>query len=150
MPSQMKRRFIDSNIFIYVLLKDPRYGEACLRILERVERGEEQGVTSTLTLSQVIAHLARHGRGEAIKLFIDYVREIGMMVIETTFLDFVEAVTEMGELNLDYKIWDDLVISCQMKRSGVQEIYTNDRDFEKIKWVKPIFPVRINGAKGRA
>jgi len=62
------------------------------------------------------------------------------MVIETTFLDFVEAVTKMGEPDLDYKIWDDLIISCQMKRSGIQEIYTNDKDFEKIKWVKPIFP----------
>ena len=140
MSSQMKRRFIDSNIFIYVLLKDPRYGKACLKILDRVERGEEQGVTSTLVLSQVIAHLARRGKGEAIKLFIDYVRETGIIVIETMFLDFVEAVIEMGELNLDYKIWDDLIISCQMKRSGVQEIYTNDKDFEKIKWVKPIFP----------
>jgi len=140
MPSQMKRRFIDSNIFIYVLLKDPSYGKACLRILEKVERGEEQGVISTLALGQVIAHLARRGKGEAIKLFIDYVRETGIIVIETTFLDFVEAITEMGELNLDYEIWDDLIISCQMKRSGVQEIYTNDKDFEKIKWVKPIFP----------
>ena len=102
--------------------------------------GEEQGVISTLALGQVIAHLARRGKGEAIKLFIDYVRETGMIVIETTFLDFVEAVTEMDELNLDYKIWKDLIISCQMKRTGVQEIYTNDKDFEKIKWIKPISP----------
>jgi len=136
----MKRRFIDSNIFIYVLLKDPRHGKACLRILERMEKGEEQGITSTLVLSQVIAHLARRKKGEAIKLFIDYIRETGIIVIETTFLDFVEAVTKIGEPGLDYKIWDDLVISCQMKRSGIQEIYTNDEDFEKIKWVKPIFP----------
>ena len=140
MPSQMKRRFIDSNIFIYILLKDPRYGKACLRILERMEKGEEQGITSTLVLSQVIAHLARRKKGEAIKLFIDYIRETGIIVIETTFLDFVEAVTEMSKLNLGYRIWDDLIISCQMKRNGVQEIYTNDKDFEKIKWVKPIFP----------
>ena len=140
MSSQMKRRFIDSNIFIYVLLKDPRHGKACLRILERIEKGEEQGITSTLVLSQVIAHLARRRKGEAIKLFIDYIRETGIIVIETTFLDFVEAVTEMSKLNLGYRIWDDLIISCQMKRNGVQEIYTNDKDFEKIKWVKPIFP----------
>ena len=140
MPSQMKRRFIDSNIFIYILLKDPRYGKACLRILERMEKGEEQGITSTLVLSQVIAHLARRKKGEAIKLFIDYIRETGIIIIETTFLDFVEAVTEMSKLNLGYRIWDDLIISCQMKRNGVQEIYTNDKDFEKIKWVKPIFP----------
>ena len=140
MSSQMKRRFIDSNIFIYVLLKDPRHGKACLRILERMEKGEEQGITSTLVLSQVIAHLARRRKGEAIKLFIDYIRETGIIVIETTFLDFVEAVTEMSKLNLGYRIWDDLIISCQMKRNEVQEIYTNDKDFEKIKWVKPIFP----------
>ena len=140
MRSQMRRRFIDSNIFIFVLLKDPRYGEACLRILENVERGEEHGVTSTLALSQVIAHLARRGKGEAIKPFIDYVRETGIIIIETTFLDFVEAITEMGKHKLDYRIWDDLIISCQMRRNGVQEIYTNDKDFEKIEWVKPVFP----------
>ena len=85
MSSQMKRRFIDSNIFIYVLLKDPRYGEACLRILEKVEKGEEQGITSTLALSQVIAHLARRGKGEAIKPFIDYVRETGIIVIAVSY-----------------------------------------------------------------
>jgi len=102
--------------------------------------GGGAGIISTLALGQVIAHLARRGKGEAIKLFIDYVRETGMIVIETTFLDFVEAVTEMDELDLDYKIWNDLIISCQMKRTGVQEIYTNDKDFEKIKWIKPISP----------
>lgn len=94
-------------------------------------KGEGQGITSTLVLSQVIAHLARRKKGEAIKLFIDYIRETGIIVIETTFLDFVEAVTEMSKLNLGYRIWDDLIISCQMKRNGVQEIYTNDKDFKK-------------------
>lgn len=139
MPSQMKRRFIDSNIFIYVLLKDPRYGVECLRILEGIEKGEEQGVTSTLVLSQVAAHLARRGKGEVVRLFINYIRDIGMLVMETTFLDFVEAITEIGRLNLDYSMWDDVILSCQMRRAGIQEIYTNDKDFEKINWVKPIF-----------
>lgn len=140
MPSQMRRRFIDSNIFIYVLLKDPRYGKTCLKMLERVEKGEEQGVTSTLVLSQVLAYLARRGKGEAIKLFVDYICEIGIVVIETTLPDFVEAITEMSKLSLDHSLWDDLIISCQMRRNRIEEIYTNDKDFEKIKWVKPISP----------
>ncbi len=140
MPSQMKCRFIDSNIFIYVLLKDPRYGQACLRMLERVENGEEQVATSTLVLSQVVAHLARRGKGEAIKLFINYIHEIGIMVIETTFLDFVEATMEMNKLDLNSNMWDDLILACQMRRTGIYEIYTNDKDFEKIEWVKAIFP----------
>ena len=49
-PFQMRRRFIDSNIFVYFLLKDPKYGEASLRILKNIEQGEEKGVTSTLIL----------------------------------------------------------------------------------------------------
>ena len=140
MRSQMKRRFIDSNIFIYVLLKDPRYGAACLRILEGMEQGEEQGVTSTLVLSQVAAHLARRGRSEAVKMFIDYIRETGIEVMETTFLDFIEAIAEMSKRRLNYNMWDDVVLSCQMRRAKIQEIYTQDRDFEKMGWVKPIFP----------
>ena len=112
MRSQMKRRFIDSNIFIYILLKDPKYGEACLRILERLEKWEEQGVTSTLVLSQVVAHLARRRKGDVIKLFIDYIRETGIMVMETEFSDFMEAIAEMDRLNIDYSMWDDIIISC--------------------------------------
>lgn len=91
-------------------------------------------------LSQVVAHLARRGKGEAIKLFIKYIREAGMIVMETTFLDFVEAIMEINKLNLSYSMRDDLIISFQMKRAKIQEIYTNDKDFEKIKSVKPIFP----------
>ncbi len=137
---QMKRRFVDSNIFIYVLLKDPMYGVACLEILERMERGEEQGVTSTLVISQVAAHLSRRGKGEVVKSFIDYLYEVGILVLETKLQDFMEAFAEISRLNLDYGVWDDVVLSCQMKRAKIQEIYTNDKDFEKIEWVKPIFP----------
>ena len=143
MRSQMRRRFIDSNIFIYVLFKDPRYGIACLRVLEGIEQGEEQGVTSTLVLSQVVAQLARRGKGEAIKIFIDYIRETGIEVMETTFLDFIEAVAEMSRRRLNYNMWDDVVLSCQMRRAKIQEIYTQDRDFEKVGWVKPIFPQEL-------
>lgn len=105
-----------------------------------MERGEEQGVTSTLVLSQVATHLTRHGKGEVIKPFIDYFYETGILVLETTFLDFMEAIAEMNKLNLDSSMWDDIILSCQMRKAEIQEIYTNDKDFEKINWVKPIFP----------
>lgn len=36
-------------------------------------------------------------------------------------------------------MWDDLVITAQMKRLGITEIYSNDKDFDRIPWIKRIF-----------
>ena len=43
-------RFIDSNIFIYVLANEPYYGAAVRRILARIEEGEEACI-STLVIA---------------------------------------------------------------------------------------------------
>jgi len=67
--------FIDSNIIIYVLMKDPEYGERALRHLCRVESGEIRGVISTLILSQIYAYLKRRGKVEVIEKFSSYVEE---------------------------------------------------------------------------
>jgi len=54
-------------------------------------------------------------------------------------LDFEEARSIQRQQDLPWAIWDDMVIVAQMKRINVNEIYSNDRDFDKIPWVKRIF-----------
>ena len=41
--------------------------------------------------------------------------------------------------SLKWRFWDDLVIAAQMSRMGIREIYSNDKDFDKIPGVKRIF-----------
>jgi len=135
----LKTRFIDSNIFIYVLLKDPRYGKTALQILERIERGEERGLTSTLTLTQVYAHLIRRKKGKVIAKVYEYLDEAPIDVIDTKYDDFKKAFELRKEKNLPWEMWDDLVIASQMMRAKVEEIYSNDEDFDKIPGVKRIF-----------
>jgi predicted nucleic acid-binding protein len=40
---------------------------------------------------------------------------------------------------ISWEAWDDLVIASQMKRLGVKEIYSNDRDFDLIPDIKRVF-----------
>ncbi|MBS7645611.1 type II toxin-antitoxin system VapC family toxin [Candidatus Bathyarchaeota archaeon] len=131
--------FIDSNIFIYVMFKDPLYGDIALDILERLERGGEFGIVSTLILSQVFAHLARRKKWNAMDKFLEYIGEVPMRVVETTLEDFRRAGELGRRLKLNWRPWDDLIIASQMKRLKVKKIYSNDADFDAISDVERMF-----------
>ena len=75
-----------------------------------------------------------------IPIFLDYLRSLVTLTkIETTFEDFLQATTLMKEYGLDEKMWDDLIIYSQMKRMKINEIYSNDSDYDKLKDIKRIF-----------
>ncbi len=125
---------------MYVLSSDPRYSGRALSILEDAENGVYEAYTSTLVVSQVLAHLERRRRREAMVKFLEYLDEGYVDVVETTYEDYRLSLLLAEEYGLDYsRLWDDLVIASQMKRLGVNEIYSNDSDFDKIPWVKRIF-----------
>jgi predicted nucleic acid-binding protein len=54
-------------------------------------------------------------------------------------LDFEEAKAIQSQFNLPWSMWDDMVIAAQMKRLNINEIYSNDGDFDKIPWIKRTF-----------
>ncbi len=81
-----ERKFVDSNVFLYVLRADPRYGERAKVLL-----GEGRLVTSTLVISQVLAHLERKGSLNAIPLFLEFLEDHPVEVLPTLFEDFIEA-----------------------------------------------------------
>jgi len=135
----MNSRFVDSNVFIYVLMEDPSYSAKALGILSGIEQGSESGWTSTLALSQVFSHLKKRRKYQAIDKFYDFLDGTPVRVTETTREDLTEARTTREKQNLPWTIWDDLVIASQMRRLGVSEIYSNDRDFDKLDGVKRFF-----------
>lgn len=134
------RRFIDANVFVYLLSADPRYSSKALEVLEAAEKGLYEAYTSTLPVSQVLAHLERRGRHRALSLFLDYLEDSPVTVVETTWRDILEArrLAEENRLPL-HSMWDDLVIAAQMKRLGIEEIYSNDRDFDRVPGIRRLF-----------
>ncbi len=132
-------RFIDSNIFIYHLAGDEQYGETASKIIERVSKGEEV-VASTLILSQVIAYLRWKKRTYVIPRFIDFLRSSPTIhKLETDFADFASAQKLQEETEVAWEAWDDLIIASQMLRTGVTEIYSNDKDFDTIPGIRRTF-----------
>lgn len=135
----MTVRFIDSNIFIYHLAGDEQHGETASKIIGRISRGEE-AAASTLIFSQVIAYLRWKKKTYAIPKFIDYLRSSPTIhKLETCFTDFVSAQKLQEATGVKWEAWDDLVISAQMLRAGIKEIYSNDEDFDAISKVRRIF-----------
>ncbi|BES81772.1 type II toxin-antitoxin system VapC family toxin [Pyrodictium abyssi] len=134
------RRFIDSNVFVYVLSADPRFSTHALAVLEDAENGAYEAYTSTLVVSQVLAHLERRRRRRALTAFLEYLEESPIKVVETTMEDYLEARRLAEKAGLEFpSMWDDLVIAAQMKRLGISEVYSNDRDFDRIPGVRRLF-----------
>ena len=132
-------RFVDSNIFIYHLAGDERYGETASKIIGRISKGEEV-TASTLILSQVIAYLRWKKKTYVIPRFIDYLRSSPTIhKLETGFTDFATAQKLQEEAKVGWEAWDDLIIAAQMLRTGITEIYSNDKDFDTIPKIKRVF-----------
>ena len=132
-------RFVDSNGFVYHMARDPKYSNIATQIIERVEEGEE-AVTSTLVISQVCSYLRWKRRDDVIPVFLGFLSSLPNLIkVDTTFIDFIQAREICIKHSLDWKLWDDLIITAQMKRLKIYEIYSNDKDFDSIPGIKRIF-----------
>ncbi len=132
-------RFLDSNVFMYHLTADATYGQKARTIIEKIESGEN-AATSTLVIAQVCSYLKWKKKENVIPLFLSFLKGLtSLQKIETNILDFEEARSLQSQLNLPWSMWDDLVITAQMKRLNIKEIYSNDQDFDKIPKIKRIF-----------
>lgn len=132
-------RFIDANVFVYHIAQDPRYGELATTIIKRIEGGE-QVATSTLVISQVCGYLKWKRRSDVVPIFLAFLRSLPNLVkVDTTFMDFIQSQEFCIEHSIHWSLWDDLIIAEQMKRLKIDEIYSNDVDFDTIPGVKRIF-----------
>jgi predicted nucleic acid-binding protein len=130
---------VDSNIFVYHLAADQVYGERAKKIIERIEGGEES-FTSTLVIAQVCSYLKWKKQENVIPLFLSFLKGlVSLQKVETSILDFEEARNIQRRYNLSWTMWDDILIVAQMKRIGINEIYSNDKDFDRIPQIKRIF-----------
>jgi predicted nucleic acid-binding protein len=130
---------VDSNIFVYHLAADPVHGQKAKKILENIQDGEKCA-TSTLIITQVCSYLKWKKKHEAIPIFLSFLKRLTSLdKVETTVLDFEEARSVQSALKLSWSMWDDIVIAAQMKRLKMKEIYSNDKDFDNIQWVKRLF-----------
>jgi len=131
-------RFVDSNIFIYHIDRNPAFGEVSKAILQRIENGEE-AFTTTLVMEEVIIHVEQEYSPRDIPAVIRSILSYTSLRIIPYAIDDMLRAGEILE-NTNFTVdWDDALIAAVMGKLGIIEIYSNDHHFDKISSLKRIF-----------
>lgn len=150
--------FIDSNIFLYVILSHPRYRYSCKRFLERVDEGDLHGLTSVLVCNEVVHKLMIAEVVEKLnvepKSAVEHIKKnytvIGELKKAWNALEVINQIENLRIEEIDRQILMDAVEFSKkygllsndafhvavMKKYGVKNIATNDKDFERVDWIK--------------
>ena len=145
--------YVDSNIFIYDATDHPKYAASCSLFLDRVESGEITGVTSILSINEIVHKLSIIELSTKLKkkpaLIIPLIKKDPSLLdnLETPFLA-AENIMNMNLeiINLFVPIFiaalefmkrnrlmsNDAIHVATMKRYGITNIATNDPDFERV------------------
>jgi predicted nucleic acid-binding protein len=130
-------RFVDANVFIYVLVKSPEKDyQISQRILRRIENGEE-AATSLAVIQEVVDWLEYNNGKKEARSFLTAVNSyLTMNKLNTTWNDFLTALDDMDEHNIDFV---DALTLQTMKKNKINEIYSNDKDFDRVKSIERIW-----------
>ena len=130
-------KFVDANVFIYMIRQSPQNDyEISKKILQRIENGEAT-TTSSAVIQEVIDWLEYNNRRKEIGDFLMAVNSyLSMNKISVAWESFIPSIPEMYEKQIDFV--DSLTLQV-MKEADINEIYSHDKDFERIEWVKRIW-----------
>ena len=135
----MRRRFVDTNVFLRFLTKDdPATFERCRDLFRKGIEGEVILVTSGMVIAELIWTLLSYYKVPKAEVVEKMAVIIGTKGIDIPDRDIIaESLILFGRKNVDYI---DAYNAMLMKRHRLEEIYSYDRDFEEIESVKRLEP----------
>ncbi len=126
--------YLDSNLIIYAILDETGVGEWARGMLEKVQNEEMPACTSFLTFDEVFYKVNKvRGIEVAVKNL-----EAFLTMPNMRFFDVDDAVVWKAlELIKEYKILPrDAIHAATALIAGAETIYSEDRDFDRIKGLK--------------
>jgi len=133
-------RFVDTNIFLRFLINDdPVRADACEALFRRAVEGRELLFTNAMVIAEIVWVLESYYDRPRME-----VREKVEKILNTRNLHcenteiIIEALAVYAEKNTDYI---DAFNACSLKRQSVAELYSYDRHFDRIDWLKRIEPI---------
>ena len=133
-PHQRERIGLDTNVFIYFLENHPRYGSWCASLFDRIERGHNPAVTSTVTLLELLVQPYREQKEEL-------VQKIFALTSTYPKLEWVPVTTDVAdraaELRARYRLStpDAIQLSTAIGHK-VTRFYGNDRSLLRVKEIE--------------
>lgn len=135
-------RFLDANVFIYAYYKPKRelteeqkiMKEKAKGIIRRINDGKEEVITTVVHLSEVCNILKRAMKLYDLQTFLIGLYSMDNVKIVDVSKDmYFTAIGLMDEFKLDP---NDCLAVLVMKQEGINEIYTFDKGFDNVGWIK--------------
>ncbi len=135
-------RFLDTNIFIrFITGDDPTKAAACLDLFQRLRSGAESCTTCEAVITEVVYVCSSRATynlpSQAIRARLAPLLALpGLRIADKgVHLRALDLLVEHPTLD-----FEDMVLAAHMERSGESEIYSYDRDFDRIPGVRRIEP----------
>jgi predicted nucleic acid-binding protein len=132
---------IDSNILVYVLNKDLPEHLACKEILINVVNGKE-----LVSIPSIVFMECFHALVKAFKFKEVEVKKRLIAIIDSKNINVLDIST--SSILLAFEIAEkyrtggrDSLIAASLLENKIQEIYSHDSDFDKIKLIRRIDPI---------
>ena len=131
----MRKKFIDTNIFLRYLTKDdPSKYDKCREIFKKAVEGKIELATSGIVIAELIWTLLSYYK----VLKVDVIEKISIIVsTENLHIPDKNIITDAlvlyGRKNIDYI---DAYNAVFMKYHNLNEIYSYDEDFDVVEDIK--------------
>ena len=140
-------KYLDTNVIIYAIENDPKYGKECKKILLDVEKGKIKVCASMLVLveflnvlTKINKILKRENKEEInIKKNVEALLSLPITWFDLNFLVIKKASEyEYNISGVDY------IHLASIEINNIKEIITADEEFNKISFLKKIDPLKYS------
>ena len=126
--------YLDSNVFIYAALGGEKEGSWCRDLIRRVTEGEDEAVTSALTVDEVV-YQVRVSRG------LEASVQVGEAVLQMAHLTVApaDAETLWKSLDLGRRLGlypRDAIHAATALLRGTSDLISEDTDFDKVEGLR--------------
>jgi len=134
-------KFLDANVILrYLTRDDPEKAQNCYELFQKVKRGEIELTTCEAVIAEVIYVLSSHilynlPRNEIYSLLLPIINLNGLKLPQKHL--YIRALDIYASQNIDF---EDALIFAHMEKYQIKEIYSYDRDFDKLEELRRLEP----------
>ena len=136
-------RFLDTNVILrYLTRDDEAKAAACYELFQRVQRGEERLHTCEAIITEVVYVLS--SPRAPYRLNQEEIRARLLPILTLRGLNLPQKRVFLKALDLyvshSFLDFEDALAAAHMERQGVIEIFSYDRDFDRVPGLKRVEP----------
>ncbi len=125
--SQYRTPFLDTMILIYLIEDHPRYADLAAVVMERIEQGTIHGLTSTLTIAELLTAPAQNDDDKALRDYELYLTNFPNLSIMPLTVDIARQAARVRAATT-LKMPDCIQIATAVQ-SGSDAIVGNDKSW---------------------